>query len=105
MKIYLIWLIGVILWNFGYPTATPIEDVLAERLVETGNTLAVYEDTTQGMLSERILKSSGANFLQGIIGNGNSTLKSLLSEVLGSDELGAINAQCSYSSWVSRVSM
>ena len=29
MKIYLIWLIGVILWNFGYPTATPIEDVLA----------------------------------------------------------------------------
>ena len=29
MKIYLIWLIGVVLWNFGYPTATPIEDVLA----------------------------------------------------------------------------
>ena len=29
MKIYLIWLIGVILWNFGYPTAAPIEDVLA----------------------------------------------------------------------------
>jgi|TARA_Y100000992_G_C21002910_1_gene367328 hypothetical protein len=29
MKIYLIWLIGVTLWNFGYPTATPIEDVLA----------------------------------------------------------------------------
>ena len=29
MKIYLIWLIGVILWNFGYPAATPIADVLA----------------------------------------------------------------------------
>tara|TARA_B100001996_G_scaffold217393_1_gene167126 strand:+ start:80 stop:220 length:141 start_codon:yes stop_codon:yes gene_type:complete len=29
MKIYIIWLIGVILWNFGYPTAKPIEDVLA----------------------------------------------------------------------------
>jgi len=29
MKVYIIWLIGVILWNFGYPTATPIEDVLA----------------------------------------------------------------------------
>ncbi len=29
MKIYFIWLIGVILWNFGYPTAKPIEDVLA----------------------------------------------------------------------------
>jgi len=28
MKIYIIWLIGVILWNFGYPSATPVEDVL-----------------------------------------------------------------------------
>jgi uncharacterized membrane-anchored protein len=29
MKIYIIWLIGVILWNFCYPSANPIEDVLA----------------------------------------------------------------------------
>ena len=29
MKIYIIWLIGVILWNFGYPEASPILDVLA----------------------------------------------------------------------------
>ncbi len=29
MKIYIIWLIGVILWNFGYPSATPLMDVLA----------------------------------------------------------------------------
>ena len=28
MKIYLIWLIGVITWNFGVPSATPIEDVI-----------------------------------------------------------------------------
>ena len=28
-KIYIIWLIGVVLWNFGYPSAKPIEDVLA----------------------------------------------------------------------------
>tara|TARA_B100000427_G_scaffold167719_1_gene139328 strand:- start:14 stop:154 length:141 start_codon:yes stop_codon:yes gene_type:complete len=33
MKIYIIWLIGVILWNFGYPTATPLEDVLAAILL------------------------------------------------------------------------
>ena len=26
--IYFIWLIGVILWNFGVPKATPLEDVL-----------------------------------------------------------------------------
>jgi len=28
MIIYIIWLIGVILWNFGAPNASPIEDVL-----------------------------------------------------------------------------
>ena len=29
MIIYIIWLIGVIVWNFGFPEATPLEDVLA----------------------------------------------------------------------------
>tara|TARA_B100001029_G_C14600402_1_gene203642 strand:- start:94 stop:237 length:144 start_codon:yes stop_codon:yes gene_type:complete len=29
MKIYLIWLIGVFAWNFGYPAAKPLEDVIA----------------------------------------------------------------------------
>ena len=28
MIIYIIWLIGVIVWNFGFPEATPLEDVL-----------------------------------------------------------------------------
>ena len=28
MKIYLIWLIGVITWNFAVPDAAPIEDFL-----------------------------------------------------------------------------
>ena len=28
MKIYLIWLAGVVLWNFGVPGASPLEDVL-----------------------------------------------------------------------------
>tara|TARA_B100001758_G_scaffold87832_1_gene74777 strand:+ start:73 stop:213 length:141 start_codon:yes stop_codon:yes gene_type:complete len=29
MKIYIIWLVGVILWNYGYPEAEPIWDVIA----------------------------------------------------------------------------
>jgi len=29
MKIFIIWLIGVIFWNYGYPTASPLEDVIA----------------------------------------------------------------------------
>jgi hypothetical protein len=28
MKIYIIWLIGVIIWNFGFPNATPTADVI-----------------------------------------------------------------------------
>ena len=28
-KIYLIWLVGVIAWNYGFPKATPLLDVLA----------------------------------------------------------------------------
>jgi len=28
MKVYIVWLIGVIAWNFGVPKASPLEDVL-----------------------------------------------------------------------------
>ena len=28
MTVYFIWFIGVILWNYGVPNATPLEDVL-----------------------------------------------------------------------------
>ena len=28
MKIYVIWLIGVIAWNFGFPSAPPIADAI-----------------------------------------------------------------------------
>ena len=33
MKIYIIWLIGVILWNFGFPNASPIADVVVAILL------------------------------------------------------------------------
>ena len=33
MKIYIIWLIGVVAWNFGVPDAAPIEDVLVAILL------------------------------------------------------------------------
>ena len=28
MKVYIIWLIGVIIWNFGFPNSTPTADVV-----------------------------------------------------------------------------
>ena len=33
MKVYIIWLIGVISWNFGVPNASPIEDVIVAILL------------------------------------------------------------------------
>ena len=33
MKVYLIWLILVILWNYGVPMATPLEDVIVAVLL------------------------------------------------------------------------
>jgi len=33
MKIYIIWLIGVVGWNFGFPNAIPIADVVADILL------------------------------------------------------------------------
>ena len=33
MKVYIVWLIAVIAWNFGVPSATPIEDVMVAMLL------------------------------------------------------------------------
>jgi hypothetical protein len=33
MIIYIVWLIGVILWNFGVPNASPFEDVIVAILL------------------------------------------------------------------------
>ena len=33
MKVYIIWLIGVIIWNFGFPNATPAADVIVAVLL------------------------------------------------------------------------
>jgi len=33
MVTYIIWLAGVILWNFGVPTASPIQDVIVAILL------------------------------------------------------------------------
>ena len=33
MNIYIIWLIGVVIWNFGVPKASPFEDVIVAILL------------------------------------------------------------------------
>jgi hypothetical protein len=33
MNVFVVWLILVIAWNFGYPNATPLEDVIIALLL------------------------------------------------------------------------
>ena len=33
MKVYFIWLLGVITWNFGFPNVPPIADVIAAMIL------------------------------------------------------------------------
>tara|TARA_Y100000992_G_scaffold281430_1_gene229181 strand:+ start:317 stop:457 length:141 start_codon:yes stop_codon:yes gene_type:complete len=33
MNIYIIWLIGIVIWNFGVPKASPLEDVIVAILL------------------------------------------------------------------------
>ena len=33
MKTYIIWLIAIIIWNFGFPNATPTADVIVAVLL------------------------------------------------------------------------
>ena len=33
MLVYIIWLSGVIIWNFGFPKASPLEDVMVAILL------------------------------------------------------------------------
>ena len=33
MKVYIIWFIGVIIWKFGFPNATPAADIIVSILL------------------------------------------------------------------------
>ena len=37
MKIFVIWLVMVIAWNFGYPEASPLEDVVVAVILSLFN--------------------------------------------------------------------
>ena len=37
MNIFVIWLVMVIAWNFGYPHATPLEDVVVAVMLSLFN--------------------------------------------------------------------
>tara|TARA_Y100000741_G_C17824336_1_gene383577 strand:+ start:182 stop:316 length:135 start_codon:yes stop_codon:yes gene_type:complete len=39
MKVFIIWLVLVIAWNYGYPEASPLEDVIVAVVLSLASTL------------------------------------------------------------------
>tara|TARA_A100001015_G_scaffold74574_1_gene82722 strand:+ start:157 stop:297 length:141 start_codon:yes stop_codon:yes gene_type:complete len=37
MNIFIIWLVMIIAWNFGYPAASPVEDVIVAVILSLFN--------------------------------------------------------------------
>tara|TARA_B100001057_G_C22450910_1_gene795032 strand:+ start:133 stop:276 length:144 start_codon:yes stop_codon:yes gene_type:complete len=39
MKVFIIWLVLVVTWNYGYPEASPLEDVIVAVVLSLTSTL------------------------------------------------------------------
>ncbi len=55
-----------------------MEDAVGKLLRERGATVAVYEDLTAGLLTERLQQASHQHFVQATVGNGTPSLRRLL---------------------------
>ncbi len=33
MRLFIVWLVGIVIWNYGFPLASPFEDVVASALL------------------------------------------------------------------------
>jgi nicotinamide-nucleotide amidase len=62
-----------------------MEDAVRALLHESDKTIAVYEDLTGGLVAGRLLDASPENFVEGIIGNEEITIRRLLA--LSTDQL------------------
>ena len=56
-----------------------IEDAAGTLLEAQGSTIAVYEDVTGGMLTERLKRASPEQFVEGVISNNLTSMRRLLS--------------------------
>ena len=78
MKIYIIWLIGVMLWNFGVPDASPLEDVLVAIVLSfsiKGASL-YFSRLTLIKVSQEICRKLGVQMTSGVLNSDTHTLES-----------------------------
>ena len=55
-----------------------MEDAVGKLLMQKGSTVAVYEDLTSGLVTDRMLRASPDHFIEGVIGNGLTSIMRLL---------------------------
>ena len=58
-----------------------MEDVVGKLLREQGSSVAVYEDLTGGMVTERLLQASPDHLVEGLIGNSLTSVRRLLAKL------------------------
>ena len=63
-----------------------MEDAVGRLLSQAGMSIAVYEDLTGGLLAERLQGASADQFVEGVIGNSDSSVRRLLAHSRRSDE-------------------
>ena len=63
-----------------------MEDAVGEALRANDRTIAVYEDLTGGLVSERLHQASADRFIEGTVGNGPTTMRRLLASSRRPDE-------------------
>ncbi len=64
-----------------------MEQVVGRMMREKEATVAVYEDTTSGLVAERVQEASFEHFLEGVIGNGVGSIRRVLAAAHGPDEV------------------
>jgi nicotinamide-nucleotide amidase len=74
---------------FGADEET-MENVVGRLLRERNKTVAVYEDVSCGLLSERIQTASPEHFVAGLVSNGKSSVRACLSHAREPNKLDQI---------------
>ena len=61
MKMQFIWLLGVIIWNFGFPSAPPIADAIVAVLLSFAGYHLKYNARIKGAAAQLIRERSKNN--------------------------------------------
>lgn len=70
-----------------------MEDVVGKLLRDNGQTVAVFENLTAGLVADRLQQASKENFVEGIVAPGEHAMRRLLTLFRGSENIDALLAE------------